>query len=289
MLVKPNQRPPAEISVKNNAEMVVYIPPSHIKDFSPAERAAVEAAKGLTVCMYSHVELSGIMLKLIIEAWVLMGLNQVNKDEEQLMTAKALAAKLQYSFKSFTVEHVMQAVRSGACGDLEDKIVHISVAGICKWLHLWNDKVRREAMHKFNKIEALKQSEEKKQESIQQLRVDIEKAYSNFLEFEILNNEFEEWYYAAMFSNIEKEFVVDYGFGSSKEEIDKAKWDLWPSIEMQVKEEIPFDEQKKKGKQLRDYLNLVNVFGVTRARYTALQISFEYFKSKGKVKVFDEM
>lgn len=132
-----------------------------LKNFSPDEVAAIEAANGIKIKGYDLKDLFPRVVIIVQQAVVMRG--EKMQADDMGRVAKEFTDELKTTFSTFTVEEVMQAVRAWCSGKLYEEGKHVSVLNLCKCIWHWRDSVKREALDKIRK-EELKKEEEKSEE-----------------------------------------------------------------------------------------------------------------------------
>jgi hypothetical protein len=240
---------------------LIPISQTSLKSLSPDELAAIEADNGKKIKDYSEDELGKRLVEIVSQAYILRG----HKIEHETLsiTVVEFALELMKCFTTFTLETVLQAVRAGSLGKLEDESVHVSTHNLCRWVNLYNDKIRREAIHKAKQQEKeIEVSEEKKQEQLKKLDESIEQARNTKNWDKSL-----DWYYAIMYDRVNKSDDL-----LTREEKDK----IFESVEKELeKESVTPNDQYYKRFNPSDYLNKLQGAKVTRAKMRALEFIFK--------------
>ncbi len=266
-------------------EIKVYIPTTALKSLSGDEIRAIEAGAGMVIKDYWIPSLIQRVEQIVWDAFVIRG--HGIKDDKYYDTTAEFSKELQKSFSVFTIEQISEAIRMGALGKLEhhedeNKIRHISAHGLCIWVWLWNDKVKKEAVHKRNKaIDAEEKAvdEEKKAEFQKIFLRDIQECYDHWILTGQLLGESEE-YHAVMYEFFEKEL------GPLKIETKNA---IFSKASKEVDSETPSDETLRlKRFYKNDYEELQTKRKKIRSKRYALEYVFQFLKEQKTDKIFKE-
>lgn len=178
-----------------------------------------------------------------------------------------LIQELKTSFTTYTVEEVCQAIHSGSKKELNE-FVHISVTEILKWVQLWNDKVRKEAIHKQNKFLEEKQKEideQVRKEKIIKFKRSILEYYNHFFssgEFLPLDGED-----AAIFRYLQDQGIINMP--------NKQKNEIWAEAQKLASEKPELKDYSLKNK-IQQQLYTAGVKEI--AEGMALRIVFQEWK-----------
>jgi hypothetical protein len=149
--------------------------------YTPTQNIVLEAMKGKKIKERKTSEYIKDLKECIIQALIILGQKQ---DSEQIkVLTDCLAYELKQSQSFFTVEEIKMAIDFGAKGklcELKDlQMPVISLHNILKFIKLYNEKVRREAIAERDKQEAEKDkqiSEAERLQKIQAFEEEIERA-----------------------------------------------------------------------------------------------------------------
>ncbi len=245
---------------------LVHITKESLAHLSPDEVAAIEAGANMKICDYGTDKLLSRIIDVVASCYYLRGQTK-NLDPADLRTvSQEFTNELQKCFTTFTVEQILQAVRMGALGKLEDEAVHISVYNLCRWVNLWNDKIKREAIHKNNKIldaQIKEKTEAEKQESINRMRKDIEEAFKEYKELGIYKGK-EESYYALMYEHLEAIH------GPLPTPLKNQIWELACTQIKKEEEHRAHQDRFERKFNPSDYLKKLEGANIIRARFLAL-------------------
>lgn len=134
------------------SEIVKYEPSP---DLTPIERSALERWSGVKIKDRTRKSMVDPIMDSISLAYITIGQFSQSEDKKLvLVIAEQLINELKDCFTTYSVEEVCYAIELGSKGklnNLEDVIQPIvSVMNILKWVTIYNDKVRRETIHKQN-------------------------------------------------------------------------------------------------------------------------------------------
>ncbi len=255
---------------------LVHITKDSLSILSPDELAAIEAGANKKIKDYGDQQLLDRIIEIVAQTYILRGQDKKLDPMELRNVSAEFTKELQKCFTTFSVEQILQATRMGALGKLEEESVHISVYNLCKWVNLWNDKIKREAVHKNNKIldaQIKEKTEAEKQEAINRMRKDIVKAKEQYDKFGVYEG-FEEAYFALMYEHLE---TVHGPLDTP------LKNEIWKEACTQVQKEeaarTSIDRFEKRFNP-SDYLAKIEGANKIRAKYIALGHMFEKIGSK---------
>lgn len=154
------------------------------ESLTPSHRTAVEASLTEKIKETDKTELNKPLLIILGEAYEILG----QKAPENITpTVKLLRDELKTYFTTYTINEVGIAVKMGVTGKLCDlstlPMPIVSITNICKFIHLYNEKVRREALHeqrKFEEIETKEMEERKRIKAELELDSEIQVCYENY-------------------------------------------------------------------------------------------------------------
>lgn len=147
----------------------------------PIEKTALEAYYKPKIKELAKKEFAPQIIKAITKAYMVMG-HSVPDTFEQ--TCEEVIHELKSLFSTYTTEEVCAAFDMGSKGRLDDA-VHISVTNLLKWVHKYNELVRKEAVHKqkqYEEKQALILEETARQAKNQEFEQEIIKTFENFPE-----------------------------------------------------------------------------------------------------------
>lgn len=194
----------------------------------------------------------------LTKAITVMG-SQVKEDFE-LMLDEVLH-DLKRNCTTFTVEEVCLAIDLGSKGYLGDEFVHVHTRAVIKWLWLFNDKYKREAIHKQHKHEEHLQKLAEianKEKAEKEFEADIQKLYNAFPKgFKTRN----KGSLAACYRHMDKRGLVSLSVEEKKQIFnrilkikDRVRWMQKGFMEITAKElseyralYLVFKEKKKRG------------------------------------------
>lgn len=146
----------------------------------PLEKDALIAHQNPRIKEVGKVDMAKPIGIALTKAITVMG-SQVKEDFE-LMLDEVLH-DLKRNCTTFTVEEVCLAIDLGSKGYLGDEFVHVHTRAVIKWLWLFNDKYKREAIHKQHKHEEHLQKLAEianKEKAEKEFEADIQKLYNAF-------------------------------------------------------------------------------------------------------------
>ena len=132
---------------------------------SPSHKMALEASSGKKIKEITKEDLLEPITLLLGTCYELLG-NSAPKG--MTATAKLLRDELKTYFFTYSFEEVKTAIMMGVTFKLCEKdqmeFPVISVANFCKFVHMYNDKIRKEAIHAQRKLDDImtKEMEERK-------------------------------------------------------------------------------------------------------------------------------
>lgn len=136
-------------------------------DLTPAHKTALEANMSLKIKEINKESLIEPLATLLGECCELLG----QKSNGLTPTAKLLRDELKTYFTTYSLEEVKVAAKMGVTGKLCDlnelTVPVVSVTNICKFIHFYNDKVRKFALHEQRLWE-----EKNNQEEIERKRIE---------------------------------------------------------------------------------------------------------------------
>lgn len=159
------------------SDLVKFVPAPNLLPIEKDSLAAYQHPKIKEVSKSDMAKPIGIALT---KAYFNMGSSA--KDDFELLLDEVLH-ELKKNFTTFSVEDICLAIDLGSKGKLGDEFVHVHVKAVLKWIWLYNDKYRREAIHKQRKHEEeqekLKEIANKEKEE-KDFEANIQKLYNAF-------------------------------------------------------------------------------------------------------------
>ena len=150
----------------------------------PIQKQALEASYGTKIITLTDKEVTDPLISILTEAYEILG---QKVDVSITSTIKMLRIELKTYFSTYTIEEVRASVRMALAGQLCDfkelQYPIVSVANICKFIHLYNEKVRREAIHQQNRYLQMETKEQEIQKAIEgniSLDAEIQSVYEVF-------------------------------------------------------------------------------------------------------------
>lgn len=147
-------------------------------DLIPVHKTALEASLQPKINEITKESMNDPLVTLLGEACEIVG----HKANGLTATAKLLRDELKNYFSTYSIEEVQTAVRMGVTGKLIEvtdlPVPIVSITNICKFINLYNEKIRKEALHQQ------KQWEEKNDEEKVKQKRDMG---NNWLDTEIMN------------------------------------------------------------------------------------------------------
>ena len=135
-------------------------------NLTPVHKTALEASLKPKIKTLTKESLNDPLVTLLGEACEILG----HKANGLVATSILLRDELKNYFTTYTLEEVQAAVRMGVTGKLCDfaelQVPIVSVANICKFINLYNQKVRKEALYEQAKFE-----EKNNQQEIERKRI----------------------------------------------------------------------------------------------------------------------
>lgn len=154
------------------------------ESLTPPHRIAVLSSFGHKIKTMTSEELTKPLILILSESYETLG---QKTNESIVSTVKLLRIELMTYFTTFTLEEISTAVKMGVTGKLCDlsslPMPIVSVTNICKFIHLYNEKVRREALHEQRKFEEKENIEMENQKRIKaelELDQEIQICYENY-------------------------------------------------------------------------------------------------------------
>lgn len=134
------------------SEIVRYEPSP---DLTPVERCALEKWSCVKIKERNKASMGDQLTDSVCMAYINIGQFSQSEDKKLVsVLVEQLVHELKECFTTYTLEEVCYAIELGSKGklnNLEDVIQPIvSVMNVLKWVTLYNDKVRKEAIHKQN-------------------------------------------------------------------------------------------------------------------------------------------
>ncbi len=149
---------------------------------SPIESQAVLANRQPKIKEIASVNLVDPIEKALSKAIVVMG-STAKIDFKAMHTE--IISELKNNFTVFSVEEVCIAIDMGSKGKLGDDFVHVHTRAVLKWIWLYADLVRREALHKQSKSEEKIEKEitqKQRLEKIESFNNEILQVYNSYCE-----------------------------------------------------------------------------------------------------------
>lgn len=185
---------------------LVKIPEKFAANLLPLEKNALTAYYQLKIKEVTKLSMVQPLSEAITKAFIVMG--STPKDDFQLIVEEVLN-ELKTSFSTFTIQEVCIAIDLGSKGKLGDEFVHVHIKAILKWIWLYNEKIRREAIHKQKEYEEKteKQLQEfEHKEKIRMFEATIIGRYNGFPE-SLINDNYGEM--AAYYRHLTKRVQVN--------------------------------------------------------------------------------
>lgn len=161
--------------------------PNISTSLSPTHKTAIEAYFCPKIHALKKTDMVSDLKNALQRAYVILGTGKNLDERDTLLMLDELIKELKEGASTFTVQEVCLAIESGVKGKLNDlsQITQpvISVTNIIKWIWLWNDKVRREAIHEQRKFEDQNRQDEEEAKRIKGnaiLDAEIEICYENW-------------------------------------------------------------------------------------------------------------
>jgi len=218
-LVVPIKINPALSSIENEALLAYYNP--KIKELKK-----VDFVKSIS--------------QSITKAYMVMGSSP--KDDFEMIVGE-IVNDLKANYTVFTVQEICLAIDLGSKGKLGDEFVHVCVKGVLKWIWIYNDKHRRESIHKqrrFEEAQAKITAEADRLAEIQKFEELILKYYDEFPSS--FKNE-SKGRIAAMYRHLDKKGLIKMSDKEKKEIFagvlsikDRTKWSKKGLLEITAKE-----------------------------------------------------
>ncbi len=152
---------------------------------SPDERNVIKFHEGVKIKDLAKVVMADPLTDAVSKAYLNIG--QSSESKTLTVLVATLACELKDCFTTYSIEEICHAIDLGSKGklnELKDLIQPvISVMNILKWVHLYDDKIRKEAIHKQNKhLEKLAKelTEKEKQEKIEAFKEEICLVYESY-------------------------------------------------------------------------------------------------------------
>jgi hypothetical protein len=124
------------------------------ESLTPPHRVAVLASLGDKIKTLPPDSITKPLIVALGEAYEALG---QKSSESMTSLVKLLRIELMTYFSTYTLEEVNTSIKMGVTGKLCElstlPMPIISVSNICKFIHLYNEKVRREALHEQRKFE----------------------------------------------------------------------------------------------------------------------------------------
>lgn len=152
---------------------------------SPDERNVVKFHEGVKIKDLTKVIMADPLTDAVSKAYLNIG--QSSESKTLTVLVATLAGELKDCFTTYSIEEICHAIDLGSKGrlnELKDLIQPvISVMNILKWVHLYDDKIRKEAIHKQNKHQEKinkELSEKEKQEKVKAFESEICSVYDSY-------------------------------------------------------------------------------------------------------------
>lgn len=229
----------------------------------PLEKDALIAHQNPRIKEVGKADMAAPIGVALTKAIMVMG-SRVKVDFEIMLDE--VLHDLKRNCTTFTVEEVCLAIDLGSKGYLGDEFVHVHTRAVIKWLWLFNDKYKREAIHKQHKHEEqlAKQAElANKEKEEKEFEANIQKLYNAFPKgFKTRN----KGSLAACYRHMDKKGLVNLTV--------KQKKDIYDRI-LKIKDYVHW---KPKG--------LLEITAKELSEYRALYLVFKEKKKQGVTKLF---
>jgi len=136
-------------------------------ELSPTYKIALEASFGKKIKDSTNQELTIPLIKLFGESYEILG---QKTPDNMTSVVKLLRIELSSYFGTYAIEEVINAIKMGVTGKLCElntiTMPVVSVANFCKFIHLYNEKIRKNALHEQRAFEEKNNQEEEKLKAI---------------------------------------------------------------------------------------------------------------------------
>lgn len=238
-------------------------------DVSPIQKDALAAHYNPKIKELAKRDFAKEIIQAITKAYVVTGSRVPDTFE---MICDEVISELKSLFTTYTVEEVCMAIDMGSKGKLSDKeeVIYVSVTNILRWIHRFNDLVRKEAIYKQRQFEEKQEKIEDQKQSDVKVK-DFEKAIIRYYEsFPIGFKAQSKGYLAAMYRHLDKKGLIMLTVDRKKAIFnavikikDRTKWMRKPLLELTAKElseyralYIVFVEWKELGFNLKEEIKL---------------------------------
>ena len=232
-------------------------------DLSPIEKQAIEKLSNPKIKDTLKKNMVDQLTDAVSRSYVNIGQFKQSEDKKLLETiVDQLIIELKNCFTTYTIEEVSFAIDLGSKGHLNNlqEVIQpiVSVMNILKWIHLYNDKFRREAIHKQGK--SIEKQEKKAEELAKSQREQqyIDKIINDFENFPQSFIDRSKGELAAHYRQLDKMGLIKM--------TEPAKWEVYNQI-LKIKDRTKW---MKKG--------LLEITAKELAEYRALRITFKGWK-----------
>lgn len=233
------------------------------EELSPIERQAIEKWSNPKIKDLLKKNMVDQLADAVSRAYINIGQFKQSEDKKLLETiVDQLIIELKNCFTTYTIEEVAFAIDLGSKGHLNNlqEVIQpvVSVMNILKWVHLYNDKYRREAIHKQGK--SVEKQEKALEESAKEQRVEkyIESIINDYENYPQSFEGRSKGELAAHYRQLDKLGLIKLTV--------KAKTDIFNQI-LKIKDRTKY---AKKG--------LLEITAKELAEYRALRITFRGWK-----------
>lgn len=152
--------------------------------YTPTQTIALDAMNGKKIKELKKSEFSKIIKEAILQGYVIIG---QSKDHNVItITTDCLMEELKTNLPSYTPEEIRLAIDYGCKGKLceltELPQPIVTLTNILKFIRLYNEKIRKEAIHKRNELQAKEEKQISESERLAKIKA-FEEEIANALLF----------------------------------------------------------------------------------------------------------
>lgn len=234
------------------------IPVKISPSLSTLENEALLASYNPRIKELKKVDFVKTISQAITKAYMVMGSSP--KDDYE-MIVEEIVNDLKANYTVFTIQEICLAIDLGSKGKLGDEFVHVCVKGVLKWIWLYADKFRREAIHKQKLFDEKLAKETEEADRLANIRSFEETILAKYEAFPESFKKESKGTIAAMYRHLDKKGIIKMS--------DKEKKEIFAGV-LRIKDRTKFSKA-----------SILEITAKELSEYRALRRLFRAWKSFG--------